>query len=244
MDYDLLKRVGMNDNEIKIYLFLLRNGTATAPQISKATGVDKATVYRGADNLLKLGFVSEVIIDKVKRLSPASPFKLLDKAKELQEELKEIIPDLQKLTTLKSASAQVELYQGNEGVKTVMQDILKEGKPYFIRGHAETFFDEVPLYCDIWISRIEMKGVKGKILCPKEESFKTAKTEELRDLPEDLISLISTWVYGDKTAQFIMTKPVYVVLIKNKEVAESNRKLFEYIWKLVGRKSKKKISIV
>ena len=236
MEYGLLKRVGMNENQIKIYLILLKSGTSTAPEISKTTGIDKATIYRGLDNLIKLGFVSEIIIAKVKRFTASPPHKLLDKTEELKEELENILPELQKLTTLQRTTAQVELYQGKEGIKTVMRDILESEKPYVIMGHVETFFDEIPVYCDIWISRIEKKKVRGRILCPKDEYVKISKTEELRYLPKKLTSLISTWVYGDKTAQFIMTRPAYVLLIKNKEVAESNWKLFEYIWKSVKKK--------
>lgn len=240
MEFELLKKLGMNDNDIKVYIFLLKSGVSTAPEISKSTGIDKATVYRSLDNLSKSGYVSEIVVQNIKRFNAAPPHKLVDKVDELREELGQVLPDLAKLTTMQRTTAQVELYQGKEGIKTVMQDILNERKPYYIMGHAETFFDEVPIYCDIWISRIEKRGVKGKLLCPKEENFKIAKTEKLRDLPKELTSLISTWIYGDKVAQFVMTRPAYVVLIKNKEVAESNKKLFEYIWKLTGKNAHKK----
>jgi len=240
MEFELLRKLGMNDNNVRVYVFLLKSGVSTAPEISKSTSIDKATVYRSLDNLSKMGYVSEVVVKNVKRFNAAPPHKLIDKVKELHEELEEVVPELAKLTAMQRTTAQVELYQGKEGIKTVMQDILNEGKPYYIIGHAETFFDEVPIYCDIWISRIEKKQVKGKLLCPREENFKIAKTEELRDLPKELASLISTWIYGDKVAQFIMTRPAYVVLINNKDVAESNKKLFEYVWKLAGKNARKK----
>jgi len=231
MEYELLERLGMNENEIKIYLFLLRTGESTAPEISKNTGIDKATIYRGLDNLIKLGFVSEITVNKIKRFTASPPHKLIDKTEELKEELEKVVPELQKLSTLQRTTAQVELYQGKEGIKTVLRDILESGKPYVMMGHVETFFDEIPVYCDIWISRIEKQDVRGKVLCPKEEFVKIAKNEELRYMPKELTSLISTWIYGDKTAQFIMTTPAYVVLIKNKDVAESNMKIFNYLWK-------------
>jgi len=231
MKYDLLTKLGMNDNEIKIYLFLLKSGESTAPEISKNTGIDKATIYRGLDNLIKLGFVSEVIVNKIKRFTASSPDKLIDKTEELKEELEKIVPELLKLSTLQRTNAQVELYLGKEGIKTVLREILESNKDYILMGHAETFFDEIPIYCDIWLSRIEKKKVKGRLLCPKDEFIKVAKNEELRNLPKELTSLISTWVYGNKTAQFIMTQPAYVVLINNGEVAKTNMKIFEYLWK-------------
>jgi len=231
MQYQLLKKLGMNENEIKIYLFLLKTGESTAPEISKNTNIDKATIYRALDNLITLGFVSEIKINKIKRFTASPPHKLIDKTEELKEELKKIIPELQKLSSLQRTTAQVELYQGKEGIKTVLRDILESKQPYIMMGHAQTFFEEIPVYCDIWLSRIVKKKVKGKILYPKDEFVKIAKNEEFIYMPKELTSLISTWIYGDKTAQFIMTTPAYVVLIKNKEVAESNKKIFDYLWK-------------
>lgn len=113
----------------------------------------------------------------------------------------------------------------------LMNNAYKSKKPYVMMGHVQTFFEEIPVYCDIWLSGIVKNKVKGKVLCPKEEFVKVAKNEELRYMPKELTSLISTWIYGDKTAQFIMATPAYVVLIKNKEVAKSNMKIFDLLWK-------------
>lgn len=231
MEYKVLERLGMNENERKIYLFLLQAGISTAPDAADATGIDKATVYRALEHLMHLGFASAVVLEGVKRFSAAPPTKLVEQADALKTELAHILPKLQALTTLQRTNAEVELFRGPEGVKAVMQDVLTTEQPYYIMGHAENFYKEIPVYCDIWIGRIEQKKVKGKLLCPKSESFKIAKNEELRYLPSELTSLISTWVYGDKTAQFIMTHPVYVTVIKSKTVAESTKKLFDHIWK-------------
>src|SRR3989338_7591520 len=145
---------GSSQGNVQIYVFLLKNGVSTAPEISKSTGIDKATVYRSLNNLNTIGCVSEIVIKNIKRFSAAQPNKLIDKADEFREELKAVVPELIKLTTMQRTTAQVELYQGIEGVKTVMQNILNERKPYCILGHAQTFFEEIPVYCGIWMSRI------------------------------------------------------------------------------------------
>jgi len=48
-------------------------------------------------------------------------------------------------------------------------------------------------------------------------------------------SEITTCVYGDKTAQFIWSKPYFVVLIESKSVARSNQKIFDYLWKMAKK---------
>lgn len=232
MDTQLLEDLGMSENEIKIYLFLLRTGTSTAPQISKSTRIDKATVYRDLSSLMAKGFASEIIIKNVKSYSAAHPNKLLEKSEMLHLQIEKMIPDLIKLTSMQITNAQVELYQGREGIKFIFQDILNDGLPYLHIGPGEIFIEEISeIYTKIWIAQAEKKGISGRLLIPRHDRVPLTKYEEVRNLPNELASLIATVVYGEKTVLFVMTNPAYVVLVRNKEVADSYRKIFEYIWK-------------
>ena len=122
-----------------------------------------------------------------------------------------------------------------------MKDILKENKGYIFMGRSEEFFEDLDLdiFSTQWIKKIEKLKIKGKLLCSENQKLKVAKTEEYKLLPEELISEISTWTYGNKSAIFILTKPPYVVLINSKSVADSNRKTFEHLWKIAKRPTKK-----
>lgn len=235
-----LRKIGLGDEEINIYLFLLREGSSKATVISKKLGVARTTIYRFLASLHDKGLVSEMIQNNIKFYSSVSPKRIPELLQEKIEEINKIIPDLSKLVKEKEVGAKVELFKGKEGMKTVMRDILREEKQYTLIGEAEKYFEELEVFSLQWIKKIEEKKIKGRLLCSSKQKFKIAKTEKLRFIDDRLLPEITTWTYGNKTAQFIWSKPLYAVLIKSKSVADSNRKMFDYLWKLA--KAKKSLS--
>ena len=132
-------------------------------------------------------------------------------------------------------------FKGKEGIKTVMRDVLREGKDYVFVGEAEKYFSYLEVFSIQWLKKIEKRKIRGRLLCPEKQKFKVAKTETYRLLPQDLIPEISTKTYGNKTALFVWSKPFYVILINSKSVADSNRKTFEYLWKIAKKPPKRHI---
>src|SRR3989338_1288199 len=113
----------------------------------------------------------------------------------------------------KEEGANVELFKGNEGMRTIMNDIVREGKEYTLLGEAQKYFEELEVFSLQWIQKMDEKKIKGRLLCSAKQRFKIAKREKLRFIDERLLPEITTWVYGNKVAQFIWSKPLYVVLI-------------------------------
>ncbi|OGZ96112.1 MAG: hypothetical protein A3I44_04790 [Candidatus Sungbacteria bacterium RIFCSPLOWO2_02_FULL_51_17] len=63
------QKIGLNDNEREVYLAILRAGKITHERVSRATGVNRTTVYSIAEKLKKLGLISEDLGAKVSYLS-------------------------------------------------------------------------------------------------------------------------------------------------------------------------------
>jgi sugar-specific transcriptional regulator TrmB len=236
---ETLRKIGLSDEEINIYLYLLKEGSSKATVISKKLGVARTTTYRFLSNLHDKGLVSETIQNNVTYYSPAPPERIPELLHEQIEEINNIIPDLQKLTKKKEEGARVELFKGKEGMKTVMRDIVRERKPYVLIGEAQKYFEELQVFSHQWIKHIEEREIHGRLLCSSKQKFKITKTEELRFIEESLLPRITTWTYGNKSAQFIWSNPFYAVLIESKSVADSNRKMFNYLWKQAHEPSKK-----
>src|SRR4030042_4860359 len=96
-----LKRIGVTDGEIKIYLALLELGSSTTWNITKKSGISGSKVYEVLDRLSKKGLASYTIKNNVRYFEAASPERILDflegKSKELESEkkqIKKIIPEL------------------------------------------------------------------------------------------------------------------------------------------------------
>lgn len=236
---EALRKIGLSDEEINIYLLLLKKGFSKATVLSKELGVARTTIYRFLSSLHEKGLVSESIQNNVRYFYPVKPERIPEIIEERANEIKSKISELKSLQNKDIEGAKVELYKGKEGIKTVMKDIIRIGKPYTFIGEAEKYFSELEFFTIQWLKQVEKKKIKGKLLVPENQKFKVAKTERYKILPEELISEISLWTYGDNTALFIWSEPFFVVLINNKSVTDSNKKTFNYLWKMAKKPSKK-----
>ena len=67
--FDELKKIGLSENETGAYLALLELGSATAQDISKKSGIKRATTYVQLEALMQLGLVTS--FEKTQRLKVA-----------------------------------------------------------------------------------------------------------------------------------------------------------------------------
>ena len=238
MDREALKRIGLAEEEINIYFILLRRGFSKATVISKELNVARTTTYRFLNSLLEKGLISENIQNNVKYFYPVDPKRIPEILEERTHEIEKIIPELVSMQGISNEESKVELFKGKEGMKTVMRDIIREGKSYTFIGEAEKYFSDVSIFITQWLKSVEEKKIIGKLLCSKTQKFKVAKTETYKLLDEDLIPEISIWTYGNKTALVIWSNPSYAIIIDSKAVTNGNRKTFDYLWRLAKNPSK------
>lgn len=232
MKEEILKKIGLSEHETKIYITLLRIGESTATKIAKETNIDRATTYRFLSSLIERGLVSYIIKNNIKYFKSVHPKKIDEDLKNLREDYKNILPELESILKIGTEETNVELFKGEEGLKAIMKDILRERKDYTFIGEIQKFFETMPIYIEQWLKQVEELKIKGRLICTEGTSFKVAKTETYKLISKDFISKISTWTYGNKTALFIWSVPSYGVLIDNSEVTESNVNLFNFLWKI------------
>lgn len=229
---EMLRRIGLTEEEVNIYILLLRKGNSKATILSKELGVARTTVYRFLASLHDKGLTGENIQNNVKYFYAVDPDRIPEIIEERAEELREKISELKALENRDFEKVKVELYKGKEGMKTVMKGVLREAMPYTFVGEVEKYFSEIEIFAIHWLRKIERAKINGRLLCPANQKFKVASTEKYRILPSELISGVSTWTYGNKTALFIWSEPFFVVLIDNEAVTNNNKKTFEYLWKI------------
>ena len=57
---EILRKIGLTENEIKIYLNLLISGSSTAYEIGKQTGIYRVHVYDKLEQLMDKGLVTHI----------------------------------------------------------------------------------------------------------------------------------------------------------------------------------------
>ena len=232
-----LKTIGFSEGEGKIYLALLKLGSSTVAQITKEVKINRTNVYDFLDKLLSKGLVNYVVKGGVKHFKATHPNKLHDYVKEKENIVSTILPDLKELAKFSKDALNVEVYEGVEGVKTLLKDVLREGKDHVIMGIDETMFKEKLGHFMDWYFKEEKKiGFVERILTRDDVTFVYEyKTAKYRYLPAESFNPTPTYVYGDNVA-ILIWEPFSVIRIKNASLADSYNKYFEILWKQAKQK--------
>lgn len=226
-----LRQTGLTGNEAKVYLQLLKIDQISGGELAKKAGLDRSVTYNVLDNLIEKGLVSYVIKTGKKLFSPANPENLLTPLKEKEDFIKTIIPKLKKLQKIPEVKRKIEVYEGEEGLKSFILGLLKCDKFYVLNATGKIF--GVLEYFGPRIIKNLIKKTKVKIIAIQE-----AKKTDLmklkaviRFLPEEFSNYATTFIYENKVAfQIIVEKPL-IVVIENKTIAEGYKKDFEFMWR-------------
>jgi sugar-specific transcriptional regulator TrmB len=235
MDTSPLERLGLQESDVKVYLSLLKRGLSTATQIAQHTGLNRSHVYDKLDLLLEKGLISFIIKNNVKYFQASKPEKILDYIGEMQKDIQNIIPDLNKIQSTPESKTSVELYQGKEGMKTVFKDVIRERKDYYVFGEEGKFQEILPIFMQQLLRDVKRLNLNEHLLSKESQKGKiltTPKNTKIKYLPDKFFSPVMTAVYGDKTAIFIWSDPLFAILIKDKDVAKTFKSYFDLLWEI------------
>src|SRR3989338_1980964 len=200
-----LKKIGLTEGEIKVYLALLELGASSTGKITKKSGISGSKVYEVLDRLANKGLTNFTTKNGVKYFEAASPAKILgyleekeEEAEKEKQEIQKIIPELI-LKQQHAPKTEVKVYIGWEGMKTANEDILnslKKGEEWLSMGLTEQ-----PESWEIYFTKKQKgraeKGIKHKhLLNAKYKSLykkrKSLPHTEFRFLPKEFEMPIST----------------------------------------------------
>ncbi|MBI4152923.1 hypothetical protein HY497_00225 [Candidatus Woesearchaeota archaeon] len=252
METSALKSIGLTDNEIKIYLTLLKVGLTTAYDLSKKTGVYRVHVYDKLEQLMDKGLVTHVYKGAKKFFQATPPEKIrhyLDEKKhkfDLQsQEIEKILPELEALSKLPKEDTHVELFKGAEGLKYFLRHIIlslknHETKEVLITGIDDQKYNEtLPVFMPQYFRDLRKYHINERVITVKKPGVfrfdKTvAPTTMYRFLREKQFNPTNTFIYDKNVVIVSWGTPVTAILIQNNEIAETYRNHFEYLWNLAS----------
>ena len=242
----ILRDIGLTQNEIKIYVELLKLGTTTTGRIIKKTGIHGSKVYDGLERLKEKGLVGYVIIANTKHFKAVDPDRLIDFLEEKKKkidnqeiEIKNILPDLKKRMFAEEEKTQAEIFSGWKGMETVFNEGIKE------MGEADTWYvigaypgedrERTDRFIQKVIMKTEAKKTKWKVIYNESarDTFKYSQQSALttyRFLDQETPASINICKDVVFIALWIMDPIAFRV--RNKKVADSFKKYFEVMWKL------------
>lgn len=167
-----LKKIGLSENEAKVYLALLELGGSTAQQVAQKTELKRPTTYVQFDSLMKRGLVTSFekgIKTLFRAEDPEHLRKVLEKGKEEQKEkadtLEKILPVLGNLYLFASERPRVRFFEGVEGLKTIQDEFLKS-KVESVKSIAnmDDILTSFPTHKESYIPKRVQKGIKSKLI--------------------------------------------------------------------------------
>ena len=233
----ILEDLGLSINESKIYLCLLSIGSSPVTNIAKSCKLHRANVYDSVKKLIEKGLVTHIKKDNTTLYGAVNPHALLRIAKEKEEAVKKIIPQLMLSKKLSPNEQDAQVLEGVDGFINSIYDLLGYGKEFVTYGVPVNVPDliktKIPHFHTERIKRkINIRHVYNHDALKRIAFLNTLPYTEARHLPASFDSKVDTTVCGDEILITHWINPVITIRIKNKVIADSYRNYFELLWKV------------
>ncbi len=242
MNLSALQQLGLSEREIAIYKALLELGPSSIRDLAAKSDVNRGSTYETLKDLVSKGIVNYLPKGKRRVFQAENPDKLLDIAEEkrhaleqtLSELKNDIIPGLNKLKP-EFSSGNVRFYEGDDGVETVLRDILNSvakqaTKTYSVistQALRDHLYRPFPNFTKLRIQ----KGISVRVLAIGDGGDEAELAERKWMKGEGDASYIA--IYPPKVAMISLASNNYpvVVVIDSDAIAGTQQVMFDTLWK-------------
>ena len=231
-----LKEIGFTEYETKLYLTLLQNPEISAYELAEKTGLYRQVTYDTVKRLEEKGFVNSNTEGKTKVFKATDPNLLLEIINEKTENYKKILPKLNQLKTKEKNKIIVETYKGENVLRIALRDIIDNLKNSKERLVLCTAVDEsIPTEKNkIIVNQYERDlihyKIKEKVIIKEGTKGSFIKSSTYKKIPENFFNENPIQIYGENVQILTFGNPNNLIIIRNKDVANSYRKQFELMW--------------
>lgn len=239
MDIGILEDLGLTSSEIKTYLTLLELGSSTAGPLLEKSSLQNSVVHRALNSLIEKGLVHYVLEGKRKIYQASDPSYFNIYIDEKKRRFQEILPELKQKQTFAKTPEVATVFKGRRGIQEVYYTMIAlKAKEYNTFGGGEDCarFMGISWWENLHKRRVEHKlssrQVFDETVKPHAREIEKNSLTKVRYLGAEFASFQETVIVDDHVAINVFTENAYSFLIKDKQVAESYRKYFEFLWKM------------
>lgn len=239
-----LERMGLTENESRVYFAALSLGPSAVLQLSRAAGVKRTTVYSVLDSLKEKGLMGEEPRGFKTIYVATNPDKLKEVLDERKTVLEKHLGELRTIYGLHESEGTLRYYEGLEAVKTVYEDILADANRsdfYFAIANIATWRSLDQSYFDRFSERRAKVFDNAKILLTDSERARYVKqfernfNQEVKILP-DGTELSTSLIVTPKRLVIHQYVPIAsAIVIQTKSAIQMQKELFEIIWKTLPK---------
>jgi len=246
----ILQKIGLTKNEIKVYGALLDLGETKTGEILAKSELNSGKIYEILDSLQKKGLVSCITKNNIKYFSPADPKRVFDYIKEKkndltnqEDEFKKILPELLSKISSKKGNIKIEIFTGFNGMKTAMlkeEEYYKKGEILYVSGLLKKEAYDKKIY-DIFVYNVypkrESSGIKIKKLYSEDarkDKGISEKNAEIRYIPYEYTPAINI-IKNLTNISISAGEETIIISIESADVARGFIEQFELLWKIAKK---------
>ena len=245
---DIFRNIGLSPKQIQVLTASMELGSQPVSTIARKTSLNRTTVYMILNELVKMGFMTKFCKLNTQYFLSVSPHVMIDMLKRKKEEyaqyemsLKIILPELQARFNPYISKSNVYCFEGLNGIKSAIEDILKYKKEIlayknpdlWITGRAYEVmknFDMKRINQRLKMSVIVQDNVNSKAYFSDHQNRKLTKIKWINTRFNYLGNEI--YIYGEKVAFFSFTTgSLFGVIIESDENAKTQKTLFGLLWR-------------
>lgn len=249
---NILKQLGLNTNEIEVYLTVLRNGKISTAKVAALTKITRTTVYSIAKKLIALRLIAEDLggarsylvalpAEQLAQITTEEQQKLDEKKKIVSQAIKELKPfmstanySIPKIRFIEEKDIEKHLYEmlphWAENVAGIDNTIWGFQDHTFV----ELYQTWIKHQWSVWPADIQLKLLTNKSYIENTMRGKYKQRQiKYWDKAGEFTSTI--WVTGDYiTMLSLRERPHYLVEIHDPVMARNMRALFKGLWAAVS----------
>ncbi len=247
-----LQKLGLSEKEARLYLVSLETGPATIAKLAQKSGVKRGTIYEFLGEMIDKGVFEISISGKRKLYCGVEPKKLKRMIDKQRKILDSLIPDLSLLASKGTERPKIKFYEGKDGLLSAYYEILNSPKGEEILGFS-TFKGVYEIFSKIeinnYIKKRVAKKIKEKLIMPTDEHMHNHLADNKKELRETIMINRKNFpinneinIYQDKVVIISLGEEKVAVVIESKQIAQTQRAIFNLLWKSLRKKKDTEIN--
>ena len=232
-----IKKIGLPENQAKIYFSLLENGPLYLQEISKNTNIKRTTLYAIIDKMIENGLLEIEIKSNKKKYYIKDPKFLLAQLKERKYLLEALMPQMLDVFKKKSTVNKIRFYDTSEGLRETLKEMnnldKEKNELLTIESDIRASFG---LGYDFWkdlLSEKKRSGIPSRTIIPSKEKDEFVIHDHNISLRTSTMLSdfnITLYLYLNKAVIMIPRDNICVV-IENQKIKNSLSNIFEILWR-------------
>jgi predicted transcriptional regulator len=232
-----LKDLGLLQSEIRIYLYLLQQGLATPPQISKGTGIQRTNAYHVLQSLREKGLILEQTKGTRKVYLTNDPEALLLSLERKKDIVANILPDLRGLRNVQKNKPTIRFFDGITQIQEIYWLSL-EAKEIIALGSTNRLYALFPEFMGRWVQEVKKRQIiiRDIVTFPSRDQVLRYMSEALKgsydarilpmkygELSTDLL------LWNDNIALITLEEPYFGTILTNAQLTKTFKIMLELI---------------